>query len=63
MLSGGGLCVGLITVQRSYTECGVSECDYVASTMRRPSPKRGCRAMEKRNPIKSVKTEGADDGA
>jgi hypothetical protein len=27
VLSGRGLCVGLITVQRSPTECGVSEYD------------------------------------
>jgi hypothetical protein len=41
MLS-GSLCVGLITVRRSPTECGVSECDREASIMRRPWPTRGC---------------------
>ena len=29
-------------VQRSLTECGVSECDSEASIMRRPSTKRCC---------------------
>jgi len=36
VLSCRGLCVGLIIVQRSPTECGVSECDREVSTMRRP---------------------------
>jgi hypothetical protein len=36
LLSGTELCVGMITVQRSPTECGVSECDRVASIMGRP---------------------------
>jgi hypothetical protein len=27
VLSGSGLCVGLISAQRSPTECGVSDCD------------------------------------
>ena len=39
-------------VQKSPTECGVSEGDRVASIMRRPWPTRGCCAMEK----KSTKT-------
>ena len=48
VLSGRGLCVGLILVQRSPTECGVSECDRESSTMRRPWPTRGCCAMVKK---------------
>jgi hypothetical protein len=36
---------GCSLVQRSPTECGVSECDREASIMRRPSSPRGCRAM------------------
>ena len=31
VLSGRGLCVGPILVQRSHTECGVSVCDREAS--------------------------------
>jgi hypothetical protein len=34
-------------VQRSPTECGVSECDREASIMRRPWPTKGCCAMKK----------------
>ena len=33
-------------VQRSPTECGVSECDRKASIMRRPWPTGSCFAME-----------------
>jgi hypothetical protein len=33
---------GWSLVQRSPTECGLSECDRVASTMRRPWPSTGC---------------------
>jgi hypothetical protein len=33
-------------VQRSSTECGVSECDREASTVRRLWPNRGCRAIK-----------------
>ena len=33
-------------VERRPTECGISECAYEASTMRRPWATRGCRAME-----------------
>jgi hypothetical protein len=40
-----GLCIGLIIVQRSPTECGVCECDREVSTTRRPWPTRGCCAM------------------
>jgi hypothetical protein len=36
VLSGRGLCVGLITRQRSPTDYGVSECDREATVMRRP---------------------------
>jgi hypothetical protein len=39
---------GWSLVQRSPTECGVSECDCEASTMRRPWPTRGCRAVGRR---------------
>jgi hypothetical protein len=34
-----------LLVQRSRTECGVSECDHVASTIRRSSPTGICDAM------------------
>jgi hypothetical protein len=34
-----------LLVLRSSTECGVSECDREASTLRRSSPTRGCCAM------------------
>jgi hypothetical protein len=40
---GRGPCVG--PVQRSPTECGVSECDRGVSIMRRPWPTRGCCAL------------------
>jgi hypothetical protein len=39
---------GQLLVQRSPTECGVSECDLEISIMRRPRPARGCRATKKR---------------
>jgi hypothetical protein len=39
---------GRALVQRSYTECGVSECDRGDSKMRRFWPTRGCCAMEKK---------------
>ena len=38
---------GQSLVQRSLTECGVSECDREATTMRRPWPTRGCHVMKK----------------
>jgi hypothetical protein len=38
---------GWSLVQRSPTECGVSECDRKASIIRRPWPTRGCCAMGK----------------
>ena len=34
VLSGRGLCAGLITHPGSPTECSVSECDHESSTMR-----------------------------
>jgi hypothetical protein len=36
-------------IQRSPTECGVSECDGEASIMKRPWPTRGCQAIGKTN--------------
>ena len=36
VLSGRGLCVGLITRPEGTTECGVSECDSESWIMRRP---------------------------
>jgi len=36
--------VELSLAQMSPTECGVSECNREASTMRRPWPTKGCRA-------------------
>jgi hypothetical protein len=36
-------------VQRSPTDCGVSECDREASVMRGPWPTRGCCAIGKKN--------------
>ena len=36
VLSGRGLCVGPSLVQKSYTQCGVSECDREASIIRTP---------------------------
>jgi len=47
VLSGRGLCDGLITRQRSPTDCGVSECDRKASIMRWPCIIRGSCAMRK----------------
>ena len=38
----------LYVVQRSPTECGVSECDRETSIMRRPWPIRGCWAKKKK---------------
>ena len=46
--SGRGLCYGLSPVQRSPTECGVSECDRESSIMRRPWPTEGCCVMTKK---------------
>ena len=38
---------GSSLVQRGPIECGVSECDGEASTVRSPWPHRGCRAINK----------------
>ena len=48
VLSSRGPCVGLVTVQRSPTDCGVSECDHESWIMRRPWPTGGCCAMVKK---------------
>ena len=45
VLSARGLWSGSSLVQRCPTECGVSECDREASTVSRPWPTRGYRAM------------------
>jgi hypothetical protein len=45
VLSGRGLCVGLIARQEESSVCGVSECDRKASTIRRHWPTRGCCVM------------------
>jgi len=47
VLSGRGLCVGLITRTEESTEYGVSECDRNASTARSSRPIRGCRVVAK----------------
>jgi hypothetical protein len=49
VLSGIGLCGGLITRPAESTECGVPECDCEASMMRRPSLTKVCCAMETKN--------------
>ena len=46
-------------VQRSPTECGVSECDREASTVR-PWPVKGCRAMGKRSLMAHSESRGID---
>jgi hypothetical protein len=48
VLSGRGLCVGLITLPEDPTECGVSACDREASIMRKPWPTRGSCAIGKK---------------
>jgi hypothetical protein len=40
---------GLSLVQRSLTECGVSECDRETSTFRRPRPSTAVEPLEKTN--------------
>jgi hypothetical protein len=47
VLSGRGLCVGMITRPEESYRVWVSECDREASIMRRPSRTRGCRATGK----------------
>jgi hypothetical protein len=46
---------GCSLIQRSLTECGVSECGHESTTMRRPWPTRGCCAMVKNGFTKSMK--------
>jgi hypothetical protein len=41
---------GRSLVQRSRTECGVSECDREASILRRPWHTKGCCAIGKKKP-------------
>ena len=50
VLSGRGLCVGLITrPEDSYRVCVcLNECDHESSIIRRPWPSRGCCAMGKK---------------
>jgi hypothetical protein len=48
VLSGRGLCVGLITRSKESTECGVSECDRETSIMWWSWSNKGCCAMEKK---------------
>jgi len=49
VLSGRGLCVGLITFPEGVLPNVVclTECDHEASIMRRPWPTRGCSAIKK----------------
>jgi len=50
VLSGRGLCDGLITRQEeSYRTSSVVECDLETLWMRRPWPTEGCRAKKKKN--------------
>jgi len=48
VLSGRGLCVGLITRPESRTECGVSECYLEASVISKLWPTSGYCAMKKK---------------
>jgi hypothetical protein len=49
VLSGRGLCDGLITSpEEFYGMCGVPECDREPSIMRRPRPTSGCCAIGKK---------------
>ena len=53
LLSGRGFCFGLITrPEESYIECGASEFDREASTVRRPWPTGGYQALLKRIQVK-----------
>ena len=48
--AGRGLCVGLITrPEESYRMWCVSECNLETSTIKRPRPTRGCRALRTEN--------------
>ena len=52
VLSGRGLCDGLITrPEESYRMCGVSECDHESSIMRRSWPTGGCWSWQKKKLI------------
>jgi hypothetical protein len=46
---------GWSPVQRSPTDCGVSECDRETSVMKRPWPTRGCCVTEKKYNILSLR--------
>ena len=48
VLSGRGLCDGLITRPQESYQCGVSECDREAWITRWPWPTGGCCAMVKK---------------
>jgi len=56
VLSRRGLCTGRSFIQRSPTECGVSECDRRTS-YRRPRPTRSCRATKKKTTHLKLSTE------
>ena len=45
VLSGRGLCVGLITVPEEFYRLWCVVCDHKSSIIRRPWPSTGCRAM------------------
>jgi hypothetical protein len=51
VLSGRGLCVGLITRPESHIECGVSECDLEASVISKFWPTNGYCAMKKKSQL------------
>jgi hypothetical protein len=51
--------LGWSLVQRSPTECGVSECDREASIMRRPWLTRGCCVMGKKTVVSYKRVKGA----
>ena len=48
VLSGRGLCAGLITRPEESHEWGVSECDREVSIMRGPLPTGGCYGIQKK---------------
>jgi hypothetical protein len=47
VLSGTGLCVGLIPRPGGPTDCGLTDCELEASIMRRPWRTSGCCTMGK----------------
>ena len=53
---------GCSLVQRTPTECGVSECDHESSIMRKPWPAGGCCAMVKKNITWPEHTEPMQSG-